>query len=314
MSRIGAGHARLRKIRTADGQDPHGGSARWGRLRRKAGTVPAPGSGKVRAARRRREYGRRARLRRYARSMSLAVDRTRLYVRGAAEALAETLWPTRCAVCDEPGELLCGPCRLGLPYIDWWRACPRCGAPFGRVQCSECNPVMLGATGRTAPPFASAASAVSYESAARRLVTTYKDRGERRLAGTMAALMAPYVAPGWRDGLQAVTFVPATPAARRRRGFDHAELLAQAVAEELGIACIDVLRRPHSFDQRRLSRAARLANMEGSMQALPGATLPRSVLLVDDVCTTGATLFAASEALREAGAACVRCLTFARAW
>lgn len=244
------------------------------------------------------------------RRVSLATKVARL----ASEALLETLWPTRCAVCDEPGELLCGPCRLGLPYIDWWRACPRCGAPFGRVQCSECNPVMLGATGRTAPPFASAASAVSYESAARRLVTTYKDRGERRLAGTMAALMAPYVAPGWRDGLQAVTFVPATPAARRRRGFDHAELLAQAVAEELGIACIDVLRRPHSFDQRRLSRAARLANMEGSMQALPGATLPRSVLLVDDVCTTGATLFAASEALREAGAACVRCLTFARAW
>ena len=54
------------------------------------------------------------------RRASLVTKVTRL----ASEALLETLWPTRCAVCDEPGELLCGPCRLGLPYTDWWRACP----------------------------------------------------------------------------------------------------------------------------------------------------------------------------------------------
>ena len=77
------------------------------------------------------------------RRASLATKVARL----TSEALLETLWPTRCAVCDTPGEVLCAPCSLNLSHIDWWRACPRCGAPFGRVQCSECNPVMLGATG-----------------------------------------------------------------------------------------------------------------------------------------------------------------------
>ena len=120
----------------------------------------------------------------------------------AKEAFLETLWPTRCAVCDAPGEVLCGPCRQNLPYIDWWRACPRCGAPFGRVQCSECNAVMLQASGREAPPFAGAASAVAYQEGARRVVGAYKDQGERRLAETMATLMAPFVAPAWREGLQ----------------------------------------------------------------------------------------------------------------
>ncbi|RNM38979.1 ComF family protein, partial [Eggerthella sinensis] len=53
-------------------------------------------------------------------------------------------------------------------------------------------------------------------------------------------------------------------------------------------------------------------NMDGRFTALPGATAPPSALIVDDVYTTGATLFAASDAVRAAGARTVRCLTFAR--
>ena len=160
--------------------------------------------------------------------MPLAVDRTRLYVRGAAEALAETLWPTRCAVCDAPGEVLCDACRSALPYLDWWRACPVCGAPFGRVQCSECNPVVLGRAGRDTVPYDGCASAVTFGEAPARIVRTYKDQGERRLAEPLACLMARARPPSWRP--EAVTFVPATSAARRRRGFDHAELLARGLA------------------------------------------------------------------------------------
>lgn len=269
-----------------------------------------------------RQHG--ARRRRYDGDMENAAETTRAapcgaplptrMARLAKEAFLETLWPTRCAVCDAPGEVLCGPCRQNLPYIDWWRACPRCGAPFGRVQCSECNAVMLQASGREAPPFAGAASAVAYQEGARRVVGAYKDQGERRLAETMATLMAPFVAPAWREGLQAVSFVPATAAACRRRGFDHAELIARGVAEELGLPYIGVFQRPHASDQRKLSRRERMANMRGRLSTLPGATLPRSLLVVDDVCTTGSTLFAAGDALRDAGVEDVFCLTFARTW
>lgn len=239
---------------------------------------------------------------------------TRLYGRGAAEAIAETLWPTRCAVCDTPGEVLCTPCSLNLQHIDWWRACPRCGAPFGRVQCSECNDVMLAAADRDEPPFDACASAVAYDDAAARIVRTWKDAGERRLAEAMAALMAPIVAPSWCAEHPIVVPVPATAAARRRRGFDHGEELSRAVAARLELDVAPLLAPPHNRDQRALTRHSRLANMKGRFIPLPGATIPSSVLVVDDVYTTGATLFAAADAARAAGATTVRCLTFARVW
>ena len=109
-----------------------------------------------------------------------------LYGLGAAEALAETVWPTRCAVCDAPGEPLCEHCRTALRYVDWWRACPRCGAPFGRLQCCECNEVMLTAIGRRRPAFDGMTAAVTYDDAAARIVRSWKDGGERRLAARLA--------------------------------------------------------------------------------------------------------------------------------
>lgn len=239
---------------------------------------------------------------------------TRRYGRGAAEAIAETLWPTRCAVCDTPGEVLCAPCSLNLQHIDWWRACPRCGAPFGRVQCSECNDVMLASSGREEPPFDACASAVAFDDAAARIVRTWKDAGERRLAGAMAALMAPMVPPSWRAEQPVVVPVPATAAAVRRRGFDHGAELAAAVASCLGLDAVPLLAPPRARDQRALARRGRLANMEGRFIPLPGASAPPSAIVIDDVYTTGATLFAAADAVRAAGARTVRCLTFARVW
>ena len=88
----------------------------------------------------------------------------------------------------------------------------------------------------------------------------------------------------------------------------------QALADRLGLAVAPVLARPRSRDQRALARRDRLANMEGRFIPLPGASAFPSVILVDDVYTTGATLFAATDAVRVAGAATVRCLTSARVW
>lgn len=237
-----------------------------------------------------------------------------LYGAAASEALAETLWPTRCAVCDEPGEVLCEACLRKLPYLDWWRACPRCGAPFGRVQCTECNTVMMARLGREKPPFAACASATVFASDSARIVRTWKDSGERRLSQVMAKIMAQAVPPSWTADRPAVVPVPASARAVRRRGFDHGLELARTVAEQLDLPLSELLARPHSVDQRKLSRRERLENMEGRFRALPGADAPRSVILTDDVLTTGATLYAATDALLAAGTQEVRCLTFSRVW
>lgn len=232
------------------------------------------------------------------------------YVR---EVAAETLWPTRCALCDAPGKPLCERCRRALPYIDVLTACPRCGAPFGRVQCTECNPVMLGAAGCHELPCTEMASAVVLTEQTRRLVTVYKDQGERRLARDLAFLMARYAPPRWLAARPVLTYVPATAAACRRRGFDHGALLARELSWELDVELAPLLGQPHHRDQRRLSRQQRFQNASHSMGTLPGASVPEAVLVIDDVCTTGATLYAAANALRAAGAETVYGLTFARA-
>ena len=233
--------------------------------------------------------------------------------RAIGDALLETLWPTRCAVCDEPGALLCDRCRASLPYIDRWRACERCGAPYGLYQCTECNPIALSPSGFDAPPFRACASAVELDARTGRIVTLCKDAGERRLAGTMAGIMADAADPAWFLEATAVTWVPATKSAVRRRGFDHAEAIARAVAERISLPAVPLLDRPDAKDQRALARDERFGNIVGRFRVRIGIIAPETIVLVDDVCTTGATLFSAADALRRAGARDVLCLTFARA-
>ncbi len=229
------------------------------------------------------------------------------------EALAETLWPTRCALCDAPGLPLCPTCRRQLPFIDALTACPRCGAPYGLVQCTECTGVMTASAGYDRFPLDAMASAVVLTGRSRRLVTTYKDQGEQRLAHDLAALMAPYIPPSWYQNAPALAYIPATGAARRRRGFDHGALLAQALAQETSLPVAPLLAVPSHRDQRLLTRRERAANASNSLSVVPGASVPSALIIIDDVCTTGSTLYAAATALRHAGADALYGLTFARA-
>lgn len=227
-----------------------------------------------------------------------------------AEAAAETLWPTRCAVCDLPGAVLCERCRFGLPYVDHWRACRRCGSPFGLTQCDACNPIAFERLGIERFPFDACASAVHFTGATGQIVRVFKDQGEQRLARDLAEMLHCTLPPNW--DCEAVTFVPATLAALRYRGYDHAQLMAEALARLLGAECLATLSRPRTRDQRRLGARDRIANLSGSFTPQGHDLSCKSLLLVDDVFTTGATLCAASQALKTAGVGKVFCLTFAR--
>jgi predicted amidophosphoribosyltransferase len=101
------------------------------------------------------------------------------------------------------------------------------------------------------------------------------------------------------QGLEAVTWIPTTAARRRRRGFDQGQLLARALALRLGLPCVRLLRRLPGPAQTGRSLAERQA---GPRLAVSRAAVPASVLVVDDVVTSGATLSAAAVALRSLGA------------
>lgn len=244
--------------------------------------------------------------------MKRLIDRARTYGTSAAEALSEAVWPTRCVVCDVPGTILCDTCALQLPYLDWWRACPICGAPFGRTQCTECNRIMMAQTEMEKPPFDGCASVVVFSEGAARLVRAYKDHGERRAAAVIARLMHPVMHPSWLHANPTIVWVPATSQAVRKRGFDHMAEIARTLGDQSHLKRAQPLSRPKTADQRRLDRISRIGNLQGRFAVQPGAMPPSHVLLIDDVYTTGATLFAATDALKAAGAQTVHCLTFAR--
>lgn len=231
----------------------------------------------------------------------------------AAALGLEVLWPTRCAICDAHGQLLCDQCRRQLPYIDANQACPRCGAPFGATVCTECNDEALSLFELNEFPFQQMASAVALTDHSRRLVTVFKDSGEQRLAAPLARIMADCTPPAWVAAGAAVTFVPATRRARLERGFDHMELVTAAYSDAAGLPALHLLEVGASHDQRQLGRRQRAANMAQRFALRAGAEVPETVIVLDDVATTGATLFAAAQTLRAAGAKTLYALTFARA-
>lgn len=234
----------------------------------------------------------------------------------AREVVAEALWPTRCALCDAPGKPLCDGCESQLRYLDQWQACRRCGAPFGRIVCTECNSFALKRLGRASLPYRTCTSATIFTPETGTVIRTFKDSGERELATAIARLMARSIPPDWP--IDAIAFVPATRNAVRRRGFDHGLLLAKELARIEGKPFIRALEAPKTIDQRGLSREERIANLAGSFIATEESrkmalTAP-SVLLIDDVYTTGSTLCTAADALLEGGYKEIRCASFARVY
>ena len=124
----------------------------------------------------------------------------------------------------------------------------------------------------------------------------------------------------WTQWADALVYVPASPEALLRRGFDHMERVAEIVARRTGMALVHALVScKGARDQRELGRGERLANRSGSFSlaadAVPEAdALPRRIILIDDVFTTGATLSAAAHALLDGSAHEVRAVTCCRVW
>lgn len=166
---------------------------------------------------------------------------------------------------------------------------------------------------------ASCHAAFAYVGAGRELVARLKYRNNRSALRWMAAQMAARVkTSSCRAAL--VTWAPTTPAHRRERGFDHAELLARGVAQRLALPVRPLLARCPGPPQTGRSRAERARGPHfapspwlARQAARNGTTgVVRPVLLVDDVVTTGATLTSAARVLTAAGIADVVAVVAAR--
>lgn len=232
-----------------------------------------------------------------------------------AAGLVDFLFPPVCAVCDGPvadTHALCASCWRKLEFITP-PLCPILGLPFA----VELGPDAVSAAAlANPPPFDRARSAVRYNDTARALVTALKYADRTDLTRVVARLMVQ--AAGALVGEDAV-LVPVPLHWRRQltRRFNQSLLLARAIANATGMALIaDGARRVRpTRHQVGLSFSERERNVAGAFRAHPelmARLAGRRVLVVEDVITTGATVYALARALERAGVEAIDVISFAR--
>ncbi len=241
-------------------------------------------------------------------------------LRSAIGKLADLIWPRVCAVeacrraSDRAGRHICSRCLAALPFHEAGGACRICGA---HITAEARHDFVCEACQATPPAYAFARSALRYEGEAEALVKAFKFRRATWLCEDLAdflegAVRAKLDAPA----VDVVVPVPLHPNRERARGHNQSALLAQSLARRLGRRSDghSLVRIVDTEQQSRLSGETRLANVRDAFAVrAPQWIRGRTVLLVDDVMTTGATLSHCARALRDAGAARVWCATVARA-
>lgn len=184
--------------------------------------------------------------------------------------------------------------------------CPACEAELR--SCRLPDPM------RPCYPLRGSYAAYKHEGMARELIHLLKYAGDSALALPLAQAMAAYARPN--GGVDLVLPVPMEESKRRRRGYNQADVLAQAFAQSTGVPMETgaLLRTRENASLVGLTRSERLASMRGAF-SVPNRSLiaGRRIWLVDDVMTTGATAIACAEALRQAGVRSVTLITACRA-
>lgn len=229
--------------------------------------------------------------------------------------------PPRCAGCEEfCKEPLCPSCVAKIEYVDG-PYCRRCGAPYpksahGWPLCVECSE-------RKRPALDGARSVGFHVGPLREMVLAFKFNNRRALAEPMGEMLARRFANEYArphklpfDDIDAIVPVVLHPARRSWRGFDQARLLCRELGRRSGKPVWEdvLVRVKNTAPQVELTGPQRAENMRGAFEARkPWRIKGMSLLIVDDVYTTGSTLYEAAKVLKRAGAASVYGLTVTRA-
>ncbi|MCL1796266.1 MAG: ComF family protein [Clostridia bacterium] len=197
---------------------------------------------------------------------------------------------------------LCSACAEGVTPLTP-PFCPRCGMPGWAMVCPDC---LAHAPDALDGRF----SGYLYSDTVRKLVRALKYQSVGHAVEALADGMTRALP---QERFDALIPVPLYRARQRARGFNQAMLLAAALSERTGIPVLDAMCRNRSTKtQTRLSRNNRMRNVQGAFDVMMNVR-SRTLLLVDDMLTTGATALACAQALKAAGASRVILITAARA-
>jgi competence protein ComFC len=216
------------------------------------------------------------------------------------------LFPPVCAGCNRSGFRWCPDCQQQVKPVPE-PTCQACGSP-------QAHPGLCPTCGASHPPYEALRSWAVFEGPIRQALHSLKYHRNVALGDAFAHYLVEYVKKmGWQ-----VDIVVPVPLGRQRmkeRGYNQAGLLAMPVSYILHWHYLPraIFRVRETRTQVGLSGKERRENISGAFRAVPAMVSGKAVLLMDDIATTGATLTACSDALREAGAKAVYALTLARA-
>jgi ComF family protein len=225
-------------------------------------------------------------------------------VDGALDALL----PSHCLLCGAKGQgalSLCSACEAEMPRNDIH--CARCALPL------ESSAALCGRCIKREPPWDAAWAPFRYEWPLAQLESRFKFGGDLAAGRTLALLWCAAPRPIGLPG--AIVPVPLHRSRLRRRGYNQVLELAGTLARQLGVrVCRDALVRNRATNaQTELSAVQRRRNVRGAFGANLKGEIPAHVAVLDDVCTTGATLAECARVLKRAGVQRVDAWALARA-
>ena len=231
----------------------------------------------------------------------------RFLLRQLAWLGVDLVFPPQCGGCGKKGERFCPACLTSLTYLSQ-PLCAQCGYPLPRSgRCAMVHPASAAA-------LTGIRSVVFFEGPVQHALHRLKYKRDMILADSLAHLLCE-ARQAFNLPAGVVIPVPLSAERLRERGYNQASLLARAFAELAGLPYrpSGAIRVRHTLSQVKLSAVERQENVAQAFDAKPEAVVGQTIILIDDVCTTGATLAACAVALRAAGAARVWGFTLARA-
>lgn len=228
-------------------------------------------------------------------------------VRSLTNEVFDLIFPPVCINCRKVGDILCQNCLTDTPWIDE-PICPACGRILAAP--AESCPICLDHP----LPLQQIRAAVAFEGLIPNVVHQMKYNGFFALAQPLADMMIE-AWPRWQSDVDLVMPVPLHPQRQKKRGYNQSDLLVKRFCQRLNLPHdLQSLRRLRATPpQVGLNAAERRVNVKDAFLLTGNGLAGRHVMLVDDVCTTGSTLSAATEVLLAAGVDRVSAYCVARA-
>lgn len=198
------------------------------------------------------------------------------------------VYPSRCPFCRRPipcMDFACKKCKKDIPVHGYFQGVK------GGLQC--CSPLF-------------------YHGKFRRAILNFKFKKKIRYSSCFAMLIYTQIQKSYPDFIfDYITYVPLHINDEKKRGFNQSQLIAQDLSALMGIECIPTLKKiKQTQQQHKLSASERRKNLKGAFKVIDKETVKgKYILLIDDIITTGTTLYECSKALEKAKPIQICCAT-----